>query len=228
MKINEITNKQLDEGVLDNLKAGFKGIGQGAQTGQPNQAQPSKPGVLGKIGQSAMKGAQAVGNMAVKGAQAAGIGSAIKGGQNVLGKIGSAIKGAGAGYQAQKAVGQQQAVNKQTLFKTQQAYNNWAAQIKAAGQEPTAEQATAWFKQMFGTDPATPLSGTNPAQIQQWLTKEIPAYMANKATGGETAPTAPTVQPAQSNPPANITPLPDINKLTRDQLVQLKQQLQAV
>jgi hypothetical protein len=176
MKINEITNKQLDEGVLDNLKAGFKGIGQGAQTGQ-----------------------------------------------GVLGKIGGAIKGAGAGYQAQRAVGQQQTVNKQTLFKTQQAYNNWAAQIKAAGQEPTAEQATAWFKQMFGTDPATPLSGTNPAQIQQWLTKEIPAYMANKATGNSTATAG---QPAQPNPPANIAPLPDISKLTREELLKLKQYLQ--
>jgi hypothetical protein len=195
MKINEITNKQLDEGVLDNLKAGFKGIGQGAQTGQ-----------------------------------------------GVLGKIGGAIKGAGAGYQAQRAVGQQQTVNKQTLFKTQQAYNAWAAQIKAAGQEPTAEQATAWFKQMFGTDPTTPLSGTNPAQIQQWLTKEIPAYMAKKATGGDTAttgqpaqsaaPIGQTAQPtggqtAQPNPPADAAPLPDISKLTREQLLQLRQQLQA-
>jgi hypothetical protein len=186
MKINEIKNKQLEEGVLDNLKAGFKGIGQGAQTGQ-----------------------------------------------GVLGKIGGAIKGAGAGYQAQRAVGQQQTVNKQTLFKTQQAYNAWAAQIKAAGQEPTAEQATAWFKQMFGTDPTTPLSGTNPAQIQQWLTKEIPAYMANKATGNSTATAGQPGQttggqPGQPGPQVDAGPLPDISKLTRDQLVQLKQQLQAV
>jgi len=209
MKINEVTSKQLDEGVWDNLKAGVKGVGQGWQAaGQP--AQPTKPGVLGKIG------------------------GAIKGGQNVLSKLGGAYQGAKAGYQAQKVVGQQQAVNKQVIDKAIAAYNQWAAKIQASGTEVTTDQDVDWFKKFTNTTPATP-PGTNPAQIQQWLSKEIPNYIANKATTATPGakpvgvPTQ-TVQPQAATAQQTQQPavnLPDISQLTKEELLQLKQQLQA-
>jgi hypothetical protein len=207
MKINEVTDKQLDEGVWDNLKAGAKGIGQGWQAA----GQPAQPGVLGKIS------------------------GAIKGGQNVLNKIGGAYQGAKAGYQAQKVVGQQQAINKQVIDKAIAAYNQWAAKIQASGVEVTPDQAVDWFKKFTNTTPASP-PGTNPAQIQQWLSREIPNYIANKAaratpgTKPADAPATQQAQPQATQQPAvdqSASSLPDISQLTREELIQLKQQLQA-
>ena len=53
--------------------------------------------------------------------------------------------------------------------------------MKTAGQPITAAAATQWFTNFSGVNPSTPPPGDNPAQINQWLKKEISGYVANKA-----------------------------------------------
>jgi hypothetical protein len=77
--------------------------------------------------------------------------------------------------------------------------------------DANTQEATAWLTQFFGGQkPTSPPTGTNPVQIQQWLQKEVAGYMANQETPAE--------------PPVE---LPDITKLNREELLQLRQQLQA-
>jgi len=135
-----------------------------------------------------------------------------------LGGIGS---GAKAGYQA---AGAAQAQTAKVKTVANQALQKWAAynqNIKmSTGADATPEQAVAWLAQFMGQQPRTQQpAGSNPAQIQQWLQKEIAGYIAQKELPqGSATPTA-TQQPAVN--------LPDISQLTKEELLQLKQQLQA-
>jgi hypothetical protein len=132
----------------------------------------------------------------------------------ILGKIGGAFQGAKAGYQI---AGAEQAQSKQIKDITTQVSQKWGAynqKIKTnTGNDATREQAVAWLTQFFGGQkPTSQPAGDNPnpVQIQQWLQKEVAGYMANQEVAAE--------------PPAE---LPDITKLNREELLQLKQQLQA-
>ena len=173
------------------------------------------------------------------------VGAGVKGAYQGLkaGGLGGIGAGAQAGYQAKGA-----ALAQSDKIKTvaNQALQKWAAynqNIKTStGADATPEQAVAWLAQFMGQDPRTPKpAGSNPAQIQQWLRQEIAGYMAQKelspAGAKSTAPraaAAPTTQKAQpqgTQQPAvdqSASGLPDISQLTREELIQLKQQLQAV
>ena len=199
MKINEVTHKQLDEGPIDFAKKVGAGI-KGAYQGL-------KAGGLGNIG-----------------------------------------TGAKAGYQA---AGAAQAQTAKVKTVANQALQKWAAynqNIKmSTGADATPEQAVAWLAQFMGQQPRTPKpAGSNPAQIQQWLQQEIAGYIAQQELPQQgtapqaTKPTTATQQPAAAQPqaataqPTQTTTaqpevnLPDISQLTKEELLQLKQQLQAV
>ena len=199
MKINEVTHKQLDEGPIDAIKQVGAGL-KGAYQG-------FKAGGLGNIG-----------------------------------------AGAKAGYQA---AGAAQAQTAKVKTVANQALQKWAAynqNIKmSTGADATPEQAVAWLAQFMGQQPRTPKpAGSNPAQIQQWLQQEIAGYIAQQELPQQgtapqaTKPTTATQQPAAAQPqaataqPTQTTTaqpevnLPDISQLTKEELLQLKQQLQAV
>ena len=134
----------------------------------------------------------------------------------ILGKIGGAFQGAKAGYQI---AGAEQAQSKQIKDITTQVSQKWGAynqKIKTnTGADATPEQAVSWLTQFFGGQkPTSQPAGSNPVQIQQWLQKEVAGYMANQEVAA-----AQTQQPAAE--------LPDITKLNREELLQLKAQLQA-
>ena len=130
------------------------------------------------------------------------------------GGLGGIAAGARAGYQI---AGAEQAQSKQIKDITTQVLQKWGAynqKIKTnTGNDATPEQAVAWLTQFFGGQKPTSQpagSNPNPVQIQQWLQKEVAGYMANQE---------------MATPPA--VDLPDISKLNREELLQLKQQLQA-
>ena len=137
------------------------------------------------------------------------VGAGIKGAYQGLkaGGLGGVGAGAQAGY---RTAGAAQAQSTKIKTIAGQALDKWAAynqNIKTStGADATPEQATGWFTQFMGRAPASPPpAGNNPVQIQQWLTKEISGYMAQK----------------------ELPEMPDISQLTKEELLQLKQQLQA-
>ena len=118
----------------------------------------------------------------------------------------------------------------------------------STGADATPEQAVAWLAQFMGQPSRTPKpAGSNPAQIQQWLQQEIAGYIAQRESPQQgaatqntapqaTKPTAATQQPAgaptqiaqpQAATAQTAVNLPDISQLTKNELLQLKQQLQA-
>jgi hypothetical protein len=127
------------------------------------------------------------------------------------GGLGGIAAGARAGYQT---AGAAQSQSKQIKDITTQVLQKWGAynqKIKTStgGTSATPQQAVAWLTQFFGGQkPTSSPTGTNPVQIQQWLQKEVAGYMANQ----------------ELEPPVE---LPDISQLTKRDLLQLKQQLQA-
>jgi hypothetical protein len=126
----------------------------------------------------------------------------------ILDKIGGAFQGAKAGYQA---AGAAQAQTAKVKTVASQALQKWAAynqNIKmSTGADATPEQAVAWLTQFQGgVEPTDSPTNTTPAGISQWLQKQVGAYMAQQA---------------------GYNPLPDISQLTKQELLQLKQQLQA-
>ena len=91
------------------------------------------------------------------------------------------LAGARAGYSAQGAAQGQAGINKKVLAAALDRYNKFAAPITAAGQQVSIQQAQAWFNKFSGVAPTSAPKSTDPVSIQQWLTKEIPAYMATKS-----------------------------------------------
>jgi hypothetical protein len=150
------------------------------------------------------------------------------------GGLGGIAAGARAGYQT---AGAAQSQSKQIKDITTQVLQKWGAynqKIKTStgGTSATPQQAVAWLTQFLGGQkPASqpPGPNPNPAQIQQWLQKEVAGYMANQELpqqGAATQSTAQAIEPtaATQQPAGN---LPDIGQLTKQELLQLKQQLQA-
>jgi hypothetical protein len=89
---------------------------------------------------------------------------------------------------------------------------NQAYKMANGGQDAGAEQAVQWFIKFTGGQKPknpNPPSGDSPAQIQKWLQQEIANTMAQRA-----------MAKVQGD-------LPDISGLNRQELLQLKQQLQA-
>ena len=129
-------------------------------------------------------------------------------------KAGGIAAGARAGYQAKGAAQTQSKQVKDITTQVLQKYAAYNQNIKTStGTDANSQQAVAWLTQFFGGQkPASQPAGSNPnpAQIQQWLQKEVAGYMANQE---------------MATPPA--VDLPDISKLNREELLQLKQQLQA-
>ena len=186
----------------------------------------------------------------VKEASLGQIGAGIKGAYQGFkaGGLGNIGAGAKAGYQA---AGAAQAQTAKVKTVASQALQKWAAynqNIKmSTGADATPEQAVAWLAQFMGQQPRTPKpAGSNPAQIQQWLQQEIAGYIAqqespqqgagSQSTAQAIKPTAAMQQPAgsptQTAQPQAATAqtavnLPDISQLTKQELLQLKQQLQA-
>ena len=162
-------------------------------------------------------------------------------GAGVKGLAQGGLQGAKAGYQAKGA-----ALAQSDKIKTvaNQALQKWAAynqNVKmSTGADATPEQAVAWLAQFMGQQPRTPKpAGSSPAQIQQWLQKEIAGYMAQKelsqanttpiAPQASAAPTTQQAQPQATQQPAVdqlASGLPDISNLNREELLQLRQQLQ--
>jgi hypothetical protein len=123
----------------------------------------------------------------------AGTAGAVRGasaGKGVRGTVGNAIQGAKAGAAASAAAStQQDLINRVTT----KAVADWSkfAQNKQASEVPaTAADAQQWFKNYTGgvATPTTAPAGLSPAQMQQWLSKEVASYMANKAAGTAAAP----------------------------------------
>ena len=92
------------------------------------------------------------------------------------------LAGARAGYTAQGAAQAQTGVNKKVLASALERFNKFAAPITAAGQTVSIQQAQAWFTKFSGVSPTSAPKSTDAVGIQQWLTTEIPAYMAAKAS----------------------------------------------
>ena len=226
MKINEVTDKELEEGLLDLPKqaiAGIKGIGQGAAAGK-----------------------------------------------GVLGKVAGLATGAKAGWQQQGAANKQLDLIKKVTGNASKDWAEMSQNIKSStGKPPTADDAVAWFTKFSGTSPSIAPAGSNPAQINQWLQKEISGYMRKKGsapqgTGTATAQPQPgQAQPGQAQPqgqtdgggtqqpgpaqpqgqtdgggtqqpqpgqaqPAEPIPLPvPLDKLTAEERAELRRQLQA-
>lgn len=173
-----------------------------------------------------------INEVTVKEASLGQIGAGLKGAYQGFkaGGLGGIGAGAKAGYQA---AGAAQAQTAKVKTVANQALQKWAAynqNIKmSTGADATPEQAVAWLAQFMGQEPRTSRpAGSNPAQIQQWLQKEIAGYIAQQelpqqGTAPQAAPQA-TKQPTAVQPAVN---LPDISQLTKQELLQLKQQLQA-
>ena len=135
------------------------------------------------------------------------VGAGVKGAYQGLktGGLGGIGAGAQAGYQA---AGAAQAQTTKIKTVANQALQKWAAynqNIKTStGTNASPEQTMAWFSQFMGQEPtSSPPAGNNPAQTQQWLTKEISSYMAQK----------------------ELPAMPDVSDLSREELEQLKQML---
>lgn len=92
------------------------------------------------------------------------------------------LAGAKAGYTAQGATQAQAGVNKKVLASALERFNQFAAPIIAAGQQVSIQQAQAWFTKFSGVSPTSAPKSTDAVGIQQWLTTEILAYMAAKAS----------------------------------------------
>ena len=192
MKINEVTNKQLDEGPIDFAKqvgAGIKGLGQGfAAAGQPKQ--PVKPGANDL--ETAINTVNAKPNT------------------GILGKIGGAFQGAKAGYQQQGAANKQLDVIKNV---SSNASKNWAEEAQniqsSTGKPPTAADAVDWYTKFSGVSPSIAPAGANPAQINQWLQKEVSGYMIKKgATAQQGSGTATQQKPQQTPQAGQVPPVP--------------------
>ena len=139
MKINEVTENQLDEGPIDFIKkigAGAKGLAQGG------------------------------------------------------------LQGAKAGWQIQGAENQQQDMVKSV---SSDAGKSWGAMSKNiqmnTGKPPTADDAVKWFTQFSGVSPSIAPAGSSPAQINQWLNKEVAGYMQKKGSATQQPAEPTTAQP---------------------------------
>ena len=134
------------------------------------------------------------------------IGSAAKGAVQGIG-AGGMRAGAQAGIAAQQAKQQQ---TRMTNTISTQALQQWAKIAQAmttAGQTPNAAAATQWFTNFSGVNPGSPAPGDNPAQINQWLKKEISGYIANKALAKDGTFAQP--QDAQPGQPAQPGEVPE-------------------
>jgi hypothetical protein len=135
-------------------------------------------------------------------------------GAGAKGFVQGGATGARAGYNAQGTANQMSGKIKDISMLVLQKWQefNQAYKMANGGQDAGAEQAVQWFIKFTGGQKPknpNPPSGDSPAQIQKWLQQEIANTMAQRA-----------MAKVQGD-------LPDISGLNRQELLQLKQQLQA-
>ena len=123
-------------------------------------------------------------------------------------KVGAGVKGfaqggtagARAGYQSAEAGIAQKALIDRVASNALKTWAKISQNIQTSGQAVTAQDAVDWFKQFTNTTPTTRPVGVSPANINQWLTKEVAGYMAKRAK-------AQSAQP-QPTPGGTGTPQP--------------------
>lgn len=142
-------------------------------------------------------------------------------GAGLAGLKGGGISGAKAGWNAQGAANAQtNKINKEVTA----AHQKWAAiaqNIKMSGSEVTPAAAKKWFKQFSGSNPTTMPPSTSNIDIDKWLRTEIANKTAKQALSSGTPRKART---AASTPTAS-QPVIDINKMSREELTKLHQEL---
>lgn len=119
-------------------------------------------------------------------------------------KVGAGVKGfaqggtagARAGYQSAEAGLKQKALIDKVASNALKTWAKISQNIQTSGQAVTAQDAVDWFKQFTNTTPTTRPVGVSPANINQWLTKEIAGYMAKRAKSQ----TQPAQQPQTKAP----------------------------
>ena len=142
-------------------------------------------------------------------------------GAGLAGLKGGGITGAKAGWNAQGAANaQSNKINKEVAA----AHQKWAAiaqNIKMSGSEVTPAAAKKWFKQFSGSNPTTMPPSTSNIDIDKWLRTEI----ANKTAKQSMSTGTPRKARTASSTPTAAQPAIDINKMSREELTKLHQEL---
>jgi hypothetical protein len=118
------------------------------------------------------------------------VGAGVAGAAGALKQGTSPIQGAKAGATASAAASTQQDLINRVTTKAVADWSKFAQNKQVSGVPATTADAQQWFKNYTGgvATPTTAPAGTSPAQMQQWLSKEVASYMANKAAGAAAAP----------------------------------------
>ena len=171
-------------------------------------------------------------------------------GAGVKGLAQGGIRGAQIGYGVQGQANKQKDLEKTVAKKAGLKWAETAQAIKSStGQNPTTMQAHDWLKQLMGgVEPMGAPASASPAVVDQWLQKEIAAYMAKKAgvqsaqsgaAQGAQQQQQQTQQPTQQQTQAKVDPkqydpaeqqlvqaMDAAQRMTKEQLLQFKKQLQ--
>jgi hypothetical protein len=121
-----------------------------------------------------------------------------KAGAGIKGFAQGGTAGARAGYQSAEAGIKQKALINKVASKALQSWATISQNIKTSGQPVSVQDVIDWYKKFTNTTPTTRPLGVSPANVNQWLTKEIAGYMAKRAKA----------QPAQAQPQPSGTAQP--------------------
>lgn len=144
------------------------------------------------------------------------VGAGIAGAAGALKSGSSPVAGAKIGAAASAASTKQKDLINRVTTKAVADWAKFAQNKKVSGTPATVADAEQWFTTYTGgvSKPKTPPAGTSPVQMQQWLSKEVAGYMANKAAGTSAPqqPTQQTQQPTGQQPAAQPKPIEAGNK----------------